>query len=71
MIREQYGMDGPATTRSNKLRQAIDGIWGTLRIQIIAEGYLPFHHYIRSNHRLIWVKFKLRYILGTPEPPMR
>eukprot|EP00957_Ditylum_brightwellii_P123946 9448189-Ditylum_brightwellii.AAC.1 len=46
LIREQHGMDGPAATRSNKSRQAINGIWGTLGIQIIAGGYLPFRHYI-------------------------
>eukprot|EP00957_Ditylum_brightwellii_P037941 2869464-Ditylum_brightwellii.AAC.1 len=71
IIREQHGMDGSATTRSNKSRQAIDGIWGALGIQIIAGGCLPFHLSIRSDHRLIWVKFKLRYVLGIPEPPMR
>eukprot|EP00957_Ditylum_brightwellii_P006983 529124-Ditylum_brightwellii.AAC.1 len=59
LIREQQGTDGPATTRSNKSRHAINGIWGTLGIQIIARGYLPFRLYIRSDHRLIWAKFKL------------
>eukprot|EP00957_Ditylum_brightwellii_P181828 13851888-Ditylum_brightwellii.AAC.1 len=36
LIREQHSTDGHAPIRSNKSRQAIDGIWGTLGIQIIA-----------------------------------
>eukprot|EP00957_Ditylum_brightwellii_P024492 1848396-Ditylum_brightwellii.AAC.2 len=50
LMSERHGGKGPATTRSNKLGLAIDGIWATLGVGIIAGGYLPLNYTIRSDH---------------------
>ena len=50
LISERHGEKGPATTRPNKSGLAIDGIWATLGVGIVAGGYLPFNHTIRLDH---------------------
>eukprot|EP00957_Ditylum_brightwellii_P003924 298933-Ditylum_brightwellii.AAC.1 len=71
LISERHRKKGPASTRSNKSGVAIDRIWATLGVSIIAGGYLPFNHLIRSDHQLISIKFRLAYAFGNIEPPMR
>eukprot|EP00957_Ditylum_brightwellii_P044394 3369170-Ditylum_brightwellii.AAC.1 len=50
IIKKKYGVEGAATTRSNLSRLAVDGIWTTMGVQIIACGYLSFLHYIQLDH---------------------
>eukprot|EP00957_Ditylum_brightwellii_P205732 15345146-Ditylum_brightwellii.AAC.1 len=70
VITERHGL-GPATTRGNMTRQAIDGIRATHGVKITEGGYLPLHQGYRSNHRLLWIKLCLEYTFGTIEHPMR
>lgn len=71
LITEKHGTSGPATTRSNKSDEAIDGIWGTLGISIIAGGYLPFHFGPKSDHRMLWIKLTHQVAFGGSQPPFR
>lgn len=71
LILDRHGTDGPATTRTNKSREAIDGIWGTKGISIHSGGYLPFHHILKSDHRLLWIRISRAHALGSVVPPMR
>ena len=66
LIIERHGENGPATTRSNKSNEAVDGMMGTLGLKIIAGGYLPFHHRVKSDHRLIWAKLLMTQVFNCP-----
>eukprot|EP00957_Ditylum_brightwellii_P142713 10874147-Ditylum_brightwellii.AAC.1 len=39
-------------------------------IKITEGGYFPLHFGYKSDHRLLWVKFLLEYILGSIEHPL-
>lgn len=71
VIIERHGSDGPATTRSNKSSEPIDGIWATQGVSIVSGGYLPFHHIVRSDHQLIWIRISYSHTLGSCLPPTR
>eukprot|EP00957_Ditylum_brightwellii_P118020 9001148-Ditylum_brightwellii.AAC.1 len=71
LITEKHGVEKCATTKGNKLRKAVDGIWGTLGVQIDAKGYLPFHTGFQSDHRLLWIRVSLAHIFGHTECAMR
>eukprot|EP00957_Ditylum_brightwellii_P211960 15366810-Ditylum_brightwellii.AAC.1 len=71
LITEKHGLQKCATTRGNKSKQAVDGIWGTMGIKIEAGGYLPFHTGIASDHRILWIKVVLSYIFGHTEQAMK
>eukprot|EP00957_Ditylum_brightwellii_P009529 719074-Ditylum_brightwellii.AAC.1 len=60
-----------ATTRGNKSKQAVDGIWGTYGVQISEGGYFPFHTGIKSDHRMPWIRVSLAHIFGHTAPAMR
>jgi hypothetical protein len=71
VITERHGLLKCATTRGNKSKQAVDGIWATLGIKIESGGYTPFHTGICSDHRLLWIRVSLSYIFGHVEQAMR
>ena len=56
MTTNEYGRQGPETTRSNKKGQTINGIWASQVIIISQVGYLTFHNSPKSHHRLLWIK---------------
>ena len=49
LIINRHGSVGPDTTRTNKKRQAIDGIWGSQGIYIMKGGYLPLYFGEKSD----------------------
>ena len=58
LILKRHGKKGPATTRSSKSRQPMNGIWGTTRINITIGGYLTFKHCPSSHHKLLWISIR-------------
>lgn len=71
LITKRHGTSGPATTRSNKSSEPIDGIWGTQGLSVTAGGYLPFHQGPKSNHRLLWIKLSHQVAFGGLSPPFK
>ena len=64
IITDKHGEEGPGTTRSNKIKNAIDGILGSTGLYTTSCRYLLVHYTITLNHILIWVKISLSYALG-------
>ena len=71
LILEKHGKKGPETTRMNKIRQPIDGIWGTIGINIMVGGYLPFNEVPPTDHRIPWISISHSEAFGDLHLPTR
>eukprot|EP00957_Ditylum_brightwellii_P072704 5525411-Ditylum_brightwellii.AAC.1 len=43
LIKERHVQLGPAITKGKRAPEAINGIWGTLGVGIVAGSYLPIY----------------------------
>ena len=57
LITYKHESESPGSTRSNKKNNAIDDIWGSPGLATTSCGYLPVNYGLKSDHRLIWVKY--------------
>ena len=71
LITYKHGTEGPGSTRSNKKKNAIDGIWGSTGSEKTFCGYIPVNHGIKSDHRMIWVRISLANALGKKTLPSK
>ena len=71
LITYKHGTEGPGSTRSNKKKNAIDGIWGSTGSEKTFCGYIPVNHGIKSDHRMIWVKISLANALVNKTLPSK
>ena len=62
---------GPDITRGGGVVKAIDYIWGTRGVNIIAGGYLSFRVGVILDHRILSIKIYHEYIFGSSDPPTR
>ena len=61
----------PATCNKNEHRVSIDGIFCTHGLIPVAAGYRPFHEGPKSDHRILWVDFVKKSVLGNESPRMK
>ena len=61
----------PATCNKNEHRVSIDGIFCTRGLIPVAAGYRPFNEGPKSDHRILWVDFVKKSVLGNESPRMK
>ena len=57
----------PATNMLNYLKYPIDRIWCSLGLKPTKEGYFKFREGILSDHRVLWLEFRLIDVFGSSD----
>ena len=57
----------PAINMLNYLKYPIDRIWCSIGLKPTKEGYLKFREGVFSNHRVLWVEFRLIDVFGSSD----
>ena len=70
-ILEGKGKKGLAISGKNKEMKPMDGIWGSIGINISSVGYLPFNQGPNLYHRHIWVRIYHIGSFGDTSLPLR
>ena len=64
LITNKHLSEGPGSTRSNRKKNAIDGIWVSPGLTTTSCGYLRVNYGLKLDYILIWVKISLANAMG-------